>query len=89
MWTRPLAITTLPSHSCILADALSYTLKMLAIGFIRFLKANGIRLIVYSKAKRFTRLAISFTLIVMQMAFLTRNNITNITLNRIVENLIY
>jgi hypothetical protein len=62
---------------------------MLAIRFIRSLKANGIRLIVYNKTERFTRLAISFTLIVMQIVFPIKNNITNIILNCIVENLIY
>ena len=89
MCTRPLAIITLLSYSCILVDALSYTLKMLAIRFIRSLKANSIKLIVHSKVKCFIKLAISFTLIVMQIAFFIRNNITNITLNCIVENLIY
>jgi hypothetical protein len=72
-----------------LVDALSRTLKMLAIRFIRSLKANSIKLIIYSKVKRSIKLAISFTLIVMQIAFPTRNNITNIILNRIVENPIY
>jgi hypothetical protein len=89
MWTRPSAMTTLPSHSCILAEALSLTLKMLAMGFIRSPKASGIRLIVHSKAERLTRLAISFTPTVMQMAFPTRNNTTNITSTRIVENPMY
>jgi hypothetical protein len=62
---------------------------MLAMGFMRSPKANGIRLIMHSKAERFTRLAISFTPTVMQMAFPTRNNTTNTTSNRIVENPMY
>jgi len=78
-------MTTLLNYLCILVKALSLTLKMLAIRFIRSLKANSIKLIVHSKAKRFTKLATSFTLIVIQIAFLTKN----ITLTRIVENLIY
>jgi len=82
-------MTTLLNYLCILVKALSLTLKMLAIRFIRSLKANSIKLIVHSKAKRFTKLATSFTLIVIQIAFLTKNNTTNITLTRIVENLIY
>jgi hypothetical protein len=89
MWTKPLAMTTLLNYSYILVEALSLTLKMLAIGFICSPKANGIRLIIYNKVERFIRLAISFTLIVMQMAFSTKNNTTNITLTRIAENLIY
>jgi hypothetical protein len=82
-------MTTLLSYLCILAKAFSLTLKMLAIGFIRSPKANSIRLIVYNKAKRFIRLAMSFTLTVMQIAFFIRNNTTNITLTYIVKNPMY
>ncbi|KAF8857960.1 hypothetical protein BDZ45DRAFT_743779 [Acephala macrosclerotiorum] len=72
-----------------ITEALSRTLEMLAMGFIRFPKANGIKLVVHSKAEHSTMLAISFTPTVMRMAFPTRDNTTNITSNRIVENPMY
>jgi hypothetical protein len=43
----------------------------------------------YSKAERLTRLRIFFTLTVIQIAFLSKNNTTNIILTCIVENLMY